>query len=284
MKKTGLYLLFFVQSFMLLSQKHEVLEPALLEVRYKLVMQQDTIHKNNGMVDSMILRIGDRVSQFFSYRTFYYDSIWTDPEGRKIAEELTLEAFRTGNHSKRPEVGSTYEYMYKNYPEKKLTVMSKRLVAGFTYKEEYLPQNWIVSDSIKQILGHDCRAASCDFRGRTFFAWFAPDIPVKDGPWKLNGLPGLILEAYDKSGHYHFLATNIQTKELSPLTFFRFEEYPYIETDRKLFLKSIKMYLSGERIEDIDLIKDVIWKGKKQLYFRKTKKTLLYDFLERDYE
>ena len=51
--------------------------------------------------------------------------------------------------------------------------------------------------------------AECDFRGRHYIAWFNPKIPIPDGPWKLRGLPGLIIEAYDEKKHVQFNFTSL---------------------------------------------------------------------------
>jgi GLPGLI family protein len=65
---------------------------------------------------------------------------------------------------------------------------------------------WKLLDETKKLNNFLCQKASCDFRGRTYTAWFTIDIPVSLGPWKLNGLPGLILEAYDSKNQVHFYA------------------------------------------------------------------------------
>ena len=46
--------------------------------------------------------------------------------------------------------------------------------------------------------------ARCNYKGRQWLAWFTTDIPIDNGPWKLDGLPGLVLRAYDNSRHYIF--------------------------------------------------------------------------------
>jgi GLPGLI family protein len=50
----------------------------------------------------------------------------------------------------------------------------------------------------KIIGGFQCKQAFTSFRGRDYEAWYAVSLPLPMGPWKLNGLPGLILEAKDK--------------------------------------------------------------------------------------
>ena len=51
--------------------------------------------------------------------------------------------------------------------------------------------------SIKKIGNLVCKKAIGEFRGRTYEVWFSEEIPVNFGPWKLWGLPGLIVEVQD---------------------------------------------------------------------------------------
>ena len=86
------------------------------------------------------------------------------------------------------------------------------------------------------------RLATSDFRGRHWTAWFATDIPVSDGPWKLGGLPGLILEAYDKGHQYTFTAVGLERVAEEPIVFTRRGgKNGYRTVDRRAFLKA-KMF------------------------------------------
>lgn len=53
---------------------------------------------------------------------------------------------------------------------------------------------WRIGEETKVIAGYKCQKAIGVHRGRTFEVFFTKDIPVSDGPWKLLGLPGMILE------------------------------------------------------------------------------------------
>ena len=67
------------------------------------------------------------------------------------------------------------------------------------YMSETLPKfNWKITKQKKKIGSFECILGISNFRGRKYYAWYAPEIAVYSGPWKLNGLPGMILEAYDE--------------------------------------------------------------------------------------
>lgn len=68
---------------------------------------------------------------------------------------------------------------------------------------------WQIVKEYKTIGNYECQKATTNFRGRNYIAWFAEKIPVKFGPWKLNGLPGLILEVQDELNVIKITATSI---------------------------------------------------------------------------
>lgn len=200
--------------------QHEKLDESVLECRYKLVMQKDTISKSNPEEDDMVLRIGKNTSQFFSRHTYYHDSLWADPDGRKKAEDLSIESLYAFDKPKTFGPRTTRDFLYKNHPEGKMTTFTNDFIhVNFFYEENYVPQQWVVGNSTRQILGYTCQKAECDFRGRRWTAWFASDIPINDGPWKFGGLPGLIMEAYDRGKQYYFIIVGLEQVEDEPILF-----------------------------------------------------------------
>lgn len=84
------------------------------------------------------------------------------------------------------------------------------------YKDTPPPIDWKISNETKTILGFPCKKATTTFRGRKYTAWYAENIAVSQGPWKLRGLPGLILAAKTDDGAFSFEAINIKLS--SPLS------------------------------------------------------------------
>ncbi|SFH83875.1 GLPGLI family protein [Halpernia frigidisoli] len=151
---------------------------------------------NNDDKFSEYLFIEDGFSYYFGVGGIYdhfdktdYKSALTELNENK--DLGTVRLFYSAN------TGKLFEY--------KVAVKPKPLLAW-----ELLPKiPWKIDADHKEILGYDCQKASCIFRGRTYIVWFAQDIPVSEGPWKLKGLPGLVLEARDVEGQYNYLAKSI---------------------------------------------------------------------------
>lgn len=79
---------------------------------------------------------------------------------------------------------------------------------------------WIITNETKNIGAIKCQKASCRFRGRNYIVWYTEEIPLPFGPWKLGGLPGLILEAADDENGVQFLAEEINiSPQMRTLTF-----------------------------------------------------------------
>ena len=70
--------------------------------------------------------------------------------------------------------------------------------------------SWELLNETKKINSFNCQKARGNFRGRIYTVWFTNDIPVSLGPWKLNGLPGLILEATDSLNQFQFFAEKVE--------------------------------------------------------------------------
>jgi len=67
------------------------------------------------------------------------------------------------------------------------------------------------NNETKKIGDYICKKATTTFRGRNYIAWYTLDFPTQFVPWKFNGLPGLIMEVYDETYRYHWIAQKIKT-------------------------------------------------------------------------
>lgn len=100
--------------------------------------------------------------------------------------------------------------------EQELLVNRSFRRANYLIKEPLEATAWQISTETKLLLGHTCQKATGTVKGRTYTAWFTTDIPASFGPWKLRGLPGLILEACDNANRIRFTCTRIETDTVLP--------------------------------------------------------------------
>ena len=94
---------------------------------------------------------------------------------------------------------------------KDILVFAEPSLEGTTkyFQDTLHPIQWFLTDERKVIDSLECYLATAIFRGREYFAWYCPSIPIANGPWKLGGLPGLIVEAYDSNKDLYFILTKL---------------------------------------------------------------------------
>lgn len=101
------------------------------------------------------------------------------------------------NFSSTDEQGSI---VLRNFNSEKILVRKSRtdkLFESYKYEDTWLKIDWKIQEDTITIGNFKCKKAIGNFRGRTYIAWFTEEIPLPYGPWKLYGLPGLILQAED---------------------------------------------------------------------------------------
>lgn len=187
------------------SFRKDTIDQAMFIAQYKVDGCINTVKKER-FEETMMLEVGKKCSRFYSYTKFVGDSVMAADIANNVSQEVMLE------HSKQFGQSRMNEETYKRYPAGKVTTLDE--IAGDINRlrceeTEERPQ-WVLSDDTATVLSYVCRKAVCRFKGREWMAWFTPDIPSSEGPWKLFGLPGLILKAEDSEGHYIFECSGIE--------------------------------------------------------------------------
>lgn len=99
--------------------------------------------------------------------------------------------------------------IFSNYKDKKISEL-KLLKSAYLVEDTLSYPQWNITDEIKNVNNYQCQKATTFFKGREYEVWYAIEYPTIFGPWKLNGLPGLIILAQDKKSEVFFEAIEIQ--------------------------------------------------------------------------
>ena len=180
--------------------------------------------------DRLLLQIGPKgLSKFSSYKNLTVDSLLMNLSKEQLTEALMDNKLSNGE----------FMTIFKNYPAGRITHTEKICLDWFRYEEDMPMLEWELTDSTGTVLGYECHQAKCSFRGREWTAYYTEEIPIMDGPWKLQGLPGLIMKASDKDGHYRFECIGIKSNASRPITMYK---VPYISTSRQKYYDTKNRY------------------------------------------
>lgn len=234
------------------------IDEAYLKCQYGYTYVVDTLSGKTAK-DWLVLQIGKNMSKCYSYYSMQVDSIFASPDRDAILRQQINAAI--GSKTEWPHKRMK-AYVYKNYPQGKMTVTDGLLMQDYIYEDTLYAQNWVIQDSSKLILGHECQKAVCQYRGHWWTAWFAMDIPITDGPWKLCGLPGLIMEATSEDNSHAFKLLGLEKVSKEPIVFSKtyVGNNKFEKTTFEKFLKEQYIFLFGDfqsqtQLQGIDIPK-----------------------------
>ena len=219
MKKTNLFLLLFM--FLTLNtfaQEIQLVDTTKWLCTYNYELMQDSTDSHSVRNVQMYLQIGSHLSKFQSLSKYIGDSILYHNQGVDIAAEANL--FAKAISSAMPNIMAAYS-IFKNYPRMGTMIFTDYDDHKFYKVEQPMKMDWKLDaqkDTI--ILGYACQKAYITYCGRDYIAWYSPQIPLANGPYKFNGLPGFILKISDTKNQHCFALTSIKKMTyIQPITY-----------------------------------------------------------------
>lgn len=197
-----------------LTVKAQKPEAAQLLVHYKFSHVRDTTNRTHPYTENMVLLVGktagvyksyDRMEADQQFKKAYAQAVASSPDGR-------IQINRKG-------VGSASQY-YQYPNEQKMFAIESMIMNSYLIEESMPVIDWKISNDTATFGGLHCQKATGRFKGRDYIVWFSPDLPVRIGPWKLGGLPGVILDAHDLKNEVVFKFDGIEKAavvEVKPL-------------------------------------------------------------------
>lgn len=171
------------------------------------------------------LRIGATGALFTDYLTYKSDSL--------AAAGATPEVFGENLNEIKTAENFFVPVITQNIPEGKMIVNDQTGITLATYEEPFAAIDWELTGEADTFAGYPVAAATGEYAGRTWKVWFTEEIPAAYGPWKLAGLPGLVLRASDSEGQHEFKLIQF-TKSCVPLAVAK--DVNRVRTDRSKFI------------------------------------------------
>ena len=191
MKKLIFTLIIILTAYLCKSQ--EIAKAAFL---YTYKHQIDTARKDYYTIEKMVLLQGEKTSIYKSYDAYISDSTMQAVINQS-QNEINISGLKI---STKPLIR---DMVLKNSEANKL--LHIRFLLEYYYWDEPLHKSdWQIQSDTATLKGLKCQKAICNYKGRSYTAWFSNEIVSNNGPWKFGGLPGLILKLSDTKNEIIF--------------------------------------------------------------------------------
>ena len=194
------------------SEAQVAIDKANLKCLYNYSCVSDLLRPERYVNDEMLLLIGSKYTSFYSQTNFTTDSLRQANPAEFAPGVSTVDGVITVIPAKNPLRRRTHssEIYLIDRSTGKFQCWDKIGTSLYSYNETIVNPSWIISSDTCSVLGYTCQKATTNYGGREWTAWFAPEIPISEGPWKLRGLPGLILKAASSDNQFSFVAAGLE--------------------------------------------------------------------------
>lgn len=185
-------------------------DKVIARVHYTYINKYDTIGSGKIRTENMLLFIGKNASLYTSY----------DQLRHQLAIDQKIRSkMMTMVNDGRPKIINVdergNEWMSKInhlhfFNEKKYYIKENVSDQDYLVKQPFTEVKWKITKDTLSFSGVQCQKATTTIEGKNWTAWFAPSLPFQSGPWLLNGLPGLIVDAHNENKNIHFQFAGIE--------------------------------------------------------------------------
>ena len=190
MKKIIISTLALVLTMAAQAQTKDSIDCTVFTVGYDYKVNT-TDKEGNAVTDSLqtVLLVGSKVTKTMGYYTHKYKIL--DIDRQEYYDEYQREGM------------AHVPTIFVSLADKTMDVQEDVPPYHYAYQEaEEL--KWTLLDDTLTITGYLCHKAQTTYGGRTWYAYYTEEIPTTAGPWKLKGLPGLIVKAEDAENIFCF--------------------------------------------------------------------------------
>ena len=142
--------------------------------------------------------------------------------GRTVTKSMPLSAYQRTDEITSADAAIEFQEamlhmptVWTGYPEGQTNVREFIFPHDYEGYESTPDIVWTLTDDTLTVGGYLCQTATCKFRGVAWTVCYTEEIPSSAGPWRLRGLPGLIVKAESKA--HTFCLTELR-KEASSIT------------------------------------------------------------------
>ena len=193
MKKT-LTMLAFALSLSMQAQTNKTLDNSSMTVFYEYTMRTQDENGQN-VTDSL------RLALLVGTRATYCTTVLSYNHDGRASQEM-MNAFMMHHQNVLTDVANKEVICIEPiYPDR------------YETHETLAEIKWELTNDTMSIADVLCHRATGELYGKRWTAWYSEDIPTSAGPWKLRGLPGLIVKAEDAEGIHCFSLYETKNEE-----------------------------------------------------------------------